>query len=548
MSKPFFIWTMRRTGGTSLTDLLMKMSEHQEVEHEPFNLDRIFGYMGQDYKNQLLNGDTTKVSFELDRLFLGKPLIKHCYEIIDTNFNKMLIDRLKDTNYKQIFLLRKDEVSRILSLFLAYQTNVWGKHGSEEQYEMIKNGEKTLTPFDMEHVKEEEETAILKTKMVQKLLNQENICYKVVYFEDFFTGEREERLSNLNDLFNYLEFDKKTVEEYKALIEQTIFNKSQKSSSILEYVPNHKEAKSMLENFILDNKKNRINIKLYLGAHKTATTHLQGILMANRSVLLKNNIKLSVPQDIRNKWLPNFFKFCSKDDNSLLPELQAIAPKSGSWVLTEENIVGVSNDFTTLSGMYPKMGERLGCIKKVFKYADIELFFSLRSYDSFYRSAYSEVIRNKGYIPFEEFYDEDRFKNNSWLELVKMLVGVIPQNKITLWCFEDFRALVPKLLKKMTGIPQPEKLIAAYKAETTRPSLSQRTIDILENLYPVLSREESLALVERINKEYAVSSGYTPLSTFNKEQIKSFKDQYVKDIQAIKREFPNINFLKGQNT
>ncbi len=74
-----------------------------------------------------------------------------------------------------------------------------------------------------------------------------------------------------------------------------------------------------------------------------------------------------------------------------------------------------------------------------------------------------------------------------------------------------------------------------------------RTIDILENLYPVLSREESLALVEKINKEYAVSSGYAQLNTFNKEQIKSLKEQYVKDIQAIKREFPNINFLKGQN-
>jgi len=547
MSKPFFIWTMRRTGGTSLTDLLMKMSEHQVVEHEPFNLDRVFGYITQAYKKQSVNEDTSEVSFSLDRLFMSKPLIKHCYEITDSNFNKILINSLKDTDYKHIFLLRRDEVSRMLSLFLAYQTNVWGKHGSEERYNMIKSGEKVLKPFDMEHVREEEETAILKTKMIQKFLNEENIFYKIVYFEDFFTGKKDIRLNNLNDLFYYLEFDKKIVKEYKNLIEQTIFNKSQKSSSILEYVPNHKEAKSMLENFILDSKKNHINIKLYLGAHKTATTHLQGILIANRNVLLENNIKLSAPQDVRSNWLPNFFKFCKNNNKSLLAKVQDIAPKNGTWILTEENIAGVSNDFTLFSGMYPKMGERLGCIKKVFKDADIELFFSLRSYDSFYRSAYSEVIRNKGYIPFKEFYDENRFKNNSWLELVKMFVSVIPQEKITLWCFEDFRTLVPKLLKEITDTTQPEKLIAAYKAETTRPSLSQKTVDILENLYPVLSREESLALVEKINKEYAVSSGYAQLNTFNKEQIKSLKEQYVKDIQAIKREFPNINFLKGQN-
>ena len=37
MSYPFFIWTMQRTGGTALTDLLMQMSEHPQAEHEPFN-------------------------------------------------------------------------------------------------------------------------------------------------------------------------------------------------------------------------------------------------------------------------------------------------------------------------------------------------------------------------------------------------------------------------------------------------------------------------------------------------------------------------------
>jgi hypothetical protein len=37
VSSPFIIWTMQRTGGTTLTDLLMSMSEHPGAEHEPFN-------------------------------------------------------------------------------------------------------------------------------------------------------------------------------------------------------------------------------------------------------------------------------------------------------------------------------------------------------------------------------------------------------------------------------------------------------------------------------------------------------------------------------
>ena len=51
MSKPFFIWMMRRTGGTSLSSLLMTMSEFQGGEHEPFNEDRQYGKYVKMFRN-----------------------------------------------------------------------------------------------------------------------------------------------------------------------------------------------------------------------------------------------------------------------------------------------------------------------------------------------------------------------------------------------------------------------------------------------------------------------------------------------------------------
>ncbi len=264
MSKPFFIWTMRRTGGTSLTDLLMQISEHKTIEHEPFNLDRIFGYIMQEFRTQVQSGDTSKMSFILNRAFSVKPLIKHCYEIIDADFNELLVENLKDKEYKHIFLLRKDEVSRILSLFLAYQTNIWGKHGSEQIYDMIHSGKKVLEPFDMDHIRKEEETAISQTQMVKSLLERESVPYKAVYFEDFFTGKKQTRLDNLYALFGYLEFDKKTIQSHKKMIDHILFGRSQKSHSILKYVPNYKEAKVLLNNLIkegYDDKKKRKRIR-----------------------------------------------------------------------------------------------------------------------------------------------------------------------------------------------------------------------------------------------------------------------------------------------
>lgn len=293
-----------------------------------------------------------------------------------------------------------------------------------------------------------------------------------------------------------------------------------------------------------------IDIHLYLGAHKTATTHLQGILLANRARLLSHNIALSAPQNVRKEWLPNFFNYCNnpkrEQQGELAASLTSIAPLTGLWILTEENIVGVSNDFAIKPGMYPTAADRIKCLTELFADANISLYFSLRSYESFYRSAYSEVVRNRGYIPFERFYSEARFKNNSWVTMIQAIQEVLPQEKITLWKFEDFRELVPRLVSLMTGIDEATPLIEAYKPETTRPSLSQKTIEILASLHPVLKRKESLTLVERINRAYPLEAGHPPYQPFSIEQQTIFRTQYHADIETIKKSFPRIRFLEAE--
>lgn len=270
--------------------------------------------------------------------------------------------------------------------------------------------------------------------------------------------------------------------------------------------------------------------------------------MANRALLSERQIQITAPQDVRKEWLPKFFKYCNnlnmQKNEDLLSDLTSIAPQQGLWILTEENIIGVSNDLVTQSGLYPAASERIKNLVKIFKNAEISLFFSIRSYESFYRSAHSEVTRNRGYLPFEEFYDEIRYSNNSWFETVRMFQDALPQEKITLWKFEDFRSILPKLVQALTGLDDIQILLEAYKPHTTRPSLSQKTLDILSELNPVLSRKESLALVERINRAYPISPDCPNYRPFNPKQESIFQEQYQLDIQKIKASFPAIRFIE----
>ena len=289
-----------------------------------------------------------------------------------------------------------------------------------------------------------------------------------------------------------------------------------------------------------------MNLKLYIGAHKTATTHVQNLLAANRSLLSVHNVSLSIPTDIRPNWLPDFDKFVRSRNQATLELILDKSPKNGVWIFSEENISGVPNDLRLKPGLYTGLPKKLLAFQEIFAGCQIEVFFSIRSYESFYASSYLEVIRNKGYFPFDEFYDENRYSNNSWIDVVEKLVNIVDQEQVTLWRYEDFTPLLPSVLQRMTDLPQETiaAMISDYNVGKTRPSISNKTLSILqEQHYLGLSKEETIKMLESLNQKYPASSKYGHFRPFDYEQTKSFKDQYENDVKTISCRFPNVNFL-----
>ena len=251
MSKPFFIWTMRRTGGTSLTTLLSIISEHPNLQegniysiHEPFNKERILGHFIIKY-NQGISKEI--LLSKLQETFQNTPNMKHCYELFSKGFNDLIVESVLEQNYGHIFLKREDEVSRIFSLFLAEQTSVWGPEQKKDKYNNILSGKEKLRPFDIDRMVEHYKWCNVITNHIQTKLEKHGQTYKIVSFEEFYMGEREERLRKLYELFDYLGFEHSVREEYKEKIREKVFNSSQDSRSILEYVPNYKEAIEILQ-------------------------------------------------------------------------------------------------------------------------------------------------------------------------------------------------------------------------------------------------------------------------------------------------------------
>lgn len=243
MSTPFVIWTMRRTGGTTLTDLLMSISEYPKIDHEPFNLDRTLGSVAKRWYD---TRDVAQSRKDLTEALQARPLIKHCFEIHGPKFNRLLLETVQQMGYRHILLTREDEVSRILSLQLAEATGVWGKMGAEEGYaKFLADGAPELS-FDIPASQEHLEHCFDSWGWLERELQSLDIKPFRLKFENLYSSITAGK-QTLRHVFDYLDFDPETFAEHANQIENALRYKGQNSSKMLPFVTNANEARSTLQ-------------------------------------------------------------------------------------------------------------------------------------------------------------------------------------------------------------------------------------------------------------------------------------------------------------
>jgi len=245
VSYPYIIWTMRRTGGTTLAGLLATLSEHPGVAHEPFNPDRLFGAIatawGQDPDPDRLRG-------ELAEVLARNPVIKHCYELHPAAFNEILLEVATGLGYRHMVLDRRAEIDRILSLELAKITGVWGPQEAEDAYARIARGEQVLDEIPVAQATNHMRScAAARTRLADQFAAH-GVDPHVIYFEDVYaTPETKAGILRVYAALQFLEIDPKAHPKTYGMITDALANKGQKSHRIMDAVPNIAEVRAALE-------------------------------------------------------------------------------------------------------------------------------------------------------------------------------------------------------------------------------------------------------------------------------------------------------------
>jgi hypothetical protein len=181
--RPYLILTLRRTGGTSFMAFLAAVSAFPSVQHEPFNPDRIWGAVAQDFRR---TGDGAAMRAAVAACLEARPNIKHCVEIVPAALTRALIEAAAAQGYAFILLTRRDEAGRLRSLFLAQATGAWGPAQAAERYPRIRSGEIVPDPVRADVVQRRVATDATALGQVLVVLRNRRLSWDWVVFEELY--------------------------------------------------------------------------------------------------------------------------------------------------------------------------------------------------------------------------------------------------------------------------------------------------------------------------------------------------------------------------
>ena len=245
MSKPFLIWTMRRTGGTSLSSLIQRYASFP-VLHEPFNTGRPWNDLAVGYKAREKSGESTAaIEQSLTERLSDSKIVKNCYDIHRPGLHLALMRIASSLGYQHLILDRHNEQDRILSLALAAQTGAWGKSSAETIYPEIFEGRRKLSALNTKKVVNDRQKARERRLWLHGVMQAEGIRPVVVFFEDIYDkGADGEKC--VCDLFDALGIPREPKEKFEQDLHTTVHKRSQGSARLLPLLPNIGEVRDAL--------------------------------------------------------------------------------------------------------------------------------------------------------------------------------------------------------------------------------------------------------------------------------------------------------------
>lgn len=289
-----------------------------------------------------------------------------------------------------------------------------------------------------------------------------------------------------------------------------------------------------------------LDIVLHLGAHKTATTYLQTLLDRNAEVLRRHRIGLAHPKRLRPifKAAPSP-RYTTSLGRRIAARAWALEQLIGSardlgrqrLIISEEQLIGSLRFVLQGRGLYRDIAREVRAASQALDGQPVRVMFAVRSYDSFYISAWGQMLRGSGYQPFTaDVRDQLLESRRGWPEVLADLMRALPRgSELTVWRYERLRKSLPRILSRMLG-EAAARAIEPFGGNPL-PGPTGAAIEAIEALVNARGSTDPDE-IRRMFREYGKDQGYAAYDPWTAEEKSGLQRRYRDDIAFIRELWP----------
>jgi len=275
-----------------------------------------------------------------------------------------------------------------------------------------------------------------------------------------------------------------------------------------------------------------MKIHLHAGAHKTATTYIQSALAANIDSLNRQGVGYLKLPALRHQFTAQLMQVAPDQLRSVFTAENFFRKEPAQDIkgllVSDENVAGGCADFVKTGQLYRNVEDRFRRLREVLAGAEITLFFSIRSYDTFIPSAYVERARNAPvFTPFPKFRARIDMDASRWPLILSRMTKALEPDRVVVWRYEDFAAHADAILRKLAFGTEVTR--EALTSISQRASFSQMAVDVLHTVSRRHGPKVAGAVVKAVSESLPKGSDWPAFDPWGEEERQRLCRLYQED-------------------
>jgi hypothetical protein len=285
-----------------------------------------------------------------------------------------------------------------------------------------------------------------------------------------------------------------------------------------------------------------MKVHVHLGVHKTATTFIQSQLHDNRTLLADGDVGFAGIWAIRRQFTNSFDRLSWFDPvwskvtrPQLASKLNVVLANHGkaqTFILSDENLLGLISTNYWLGRLYPRAGSRVRILDSLLRGYGTRYFLAIRRYPDYLTSSWLQLASRGKAPPFERYRARFAPEKRGWAEVVESIARACGPERLTVWTYDWFCADPARVLDLLA----PGIRFAVPEEELRRdvlPSLTLKGLKVITQLEDHLSQQE-LKRLSRLIRTFPFDEPNPRLEISDAGLLAAYEDKYQSDLERIR--------------